>query len=330
MTKTIASSGREKSAARQLAETFSAETLDPLIKDAVKSGTPIDGADGLLTELTKAVLERALQTEMADALNTRLHDDTIPSAAPTVSAGRGHRIATGDVIISQRNEPAIEVWDGVDIKKAAGPVRNGQRWHVLAVDPEHDRIAARRVDDNARAVFSGDYLHQQIHHGYAVTVHSAQGVTAESTHAVLGEHTTRSLLYVALTRGREHNHAYLYERIAGETEHGHADPQPGVHVARRATSAQAAQLVRAIIAGRDQQPRTAHDIAASTPDHTQLPDRVQHLLTRRANAVHARRTTHARRHDDILDERIERQRFIDQHLSRSQDREQGIDYGLEL
>ena len=46
MTKAIGSAGKEKSAARQLAETFSAETLDSLIKDAVKSGTPIDGADG--------------------------------------------------------------------------------------------------------------------------------------------------------------------------------------------------------------------------------------------------------------------------------------------
>jgi putative transposase len=52
------SPGREKSAARQLAEGFSAETLDSLIKDAVKSGTPIEGADGLLNELTKAVADR--------------------------------------------------------------------------------------------------------------------------------------------------------------------------------------------------------------------------------------------------------------------------------
>ena len=68
MIKTIGSAGQEKSAARQLAETFSAETLDSLIKDAVKSGTPIDGADGLLNELTKSVLERALQTEMTHHL----------------------------------------------------------------------------------------------------------------------------------------------------------------------------------------------------------------------------------------------------------------------
>jgi putative transposase len=57
-----------------LAETFSAETLDSLIKDAVKSGTPIDGADGLLNELTKAVLERALQTEMIHHLGYEAGD----------------------------------------------------------------------------------------------------------------------------------------------------------------------------------------------------------------------------------------------------------------
>jgi putative transposase len=74
VTKAIGSAGKEKSAARQLAETFSAETLDSLIKDAVKSGTPIDGADGLLNELTKSVLERALQTEMTHHLGYETGD----------------------------------------------------------------------------------------------------------------------------------------------------------------------------------------------------------------------------------------------------------------
>ncbi|CCK65645.1 Transposase (fragment) [Mycobacterium canettii CIPT 140070017] len=74
MTKVMGSAGKEKSAARQLAETFSAETLDSLIKDAVKSGTPIDGADGLLNELTKAVLERALQSELTHHLGYEAGD----------------------------------------------------------------------------------------------------------------------------------------------------------------------------------------------------------------------------------------------------------------
>ncbi len=68
MIKAIESASAEKSAARRLAETFSAETLDSLITDAVKSGTPIDGADGLLNELTKAVLERSMAAELTHHL----------------------------------------------------------------------------------------------------------------------------------------------------------------------------------------------------------------------------------------------------------------------
>jgi len=266
--------------------------------------------------------------EMADALNRRIHDESIDAQAPTVTAGRGHRIAGGDVIISRRNEPAIKVYDAADIGKTADPVRNGQRWRVLAVDPERHRIAARRLDDGARTVFSGDYLHRHIHHGYAVTVHSAQGVTAQTTHAVLGENTTRSLLYVALTRGREHNHAYLYERLGGETEHEHAEQQPGVHVMRHGTSRDAAHLVRAIIGNRDAQARTAHDIAAETQDRDQLPKRVHSLLDRRDRAVQRRRAAYRNWHDRRVEQALEHQHWLDQHCSRSQD--QSLDSGLEL
>ena len=247
-------------------------------------------------------------------------------AAVTAGARTPHR--RGDLIISRRNDPTIAVFDAADINnQAADPVRNGNRWHVLAVDPDHDRIAARRLDDGARAAFSGDYLREHI------TTATRSPCTRPRRHRRhhprrARRHTSRTLLYVAMTRGRESNHAYLYERIAGETEHEHADQQPGVHVMRRGTSHDAAQLIRNIIANHDDRARTAHDIAAETQDREQLPERVQHLLAGRANAVHARRTAYTRWHNDILDERIERQRFIDEHLSRSQDREQGIDYGL--
>jgi hypothetical protein len=159
-------------------------------------------------------------------------------------------------------------------------------------------------------------------------VHSAQGVTAQTTHAVLGEHTSRNLLYVALTRGRECNQAYLYERIAGETEHEHADQQPGVHVARRGTSAQAAQLARSIIASRDERARTAHDIAAQTQERAQLPDRVARFAARRAQAVAARRAAHRHWCQEVAEAALQRHQWIEQHREHS--REQGIDYGLEL
>lgn len=103
MTKVTGSAVAEKSAARRLAETFSEETLDSLIKDAVKSGTPIDGADGLLNELTKAVLERSLQTEMTHHLGYEAGDP----------AGRGSgnsRNGLGTKTVSTVNgEVTIEV-----------------------------------------------------------------------------------------------------------------------------------------------------------------------------------------------------------------------------
>ena len=97
-----------------------------------------DGKDTLLVCDTK---------EMADALNRRIHDDTIAADAPTVTAARGHRIGVGDLIISRRNDPTLGVYDATDINTPADPVRNGNRWRVYAVDTVHQprrRRAFRR------------------------------------------------------------------------------------------------------------------------------------------------------------------------------------------
>jgi len=55
-------------AARRAVNVFSPETIKALLADAKSSGTPIDGAEGLLSQLTKAVLERALAEEMTEHL----------------------------------------------------------------------------------------------------------------------------------------------------------------------------------------------------------------------------------------------------------------------
>lgn len=58
----------DSAAAERLAQALSPEAMDSLIQDAHESGTPLDGADGLLNQMTKSVLERALQTEMTQHL----------------------------------------------------------------------------------------------------------------------------------------------------------------------------------------------------------------------------------------------------------------------
>ena len=73
-------SGAEAAAARRLAEALDPSAIDALLADAKAAGTPIDGVDGLLNQMTKAVLERALQTEMTHHLG---YDRDDPAGAGT-------------------------------------------------------------------------------------------------------------------------------------------------------------------------------------------------------------------------------------------------------
>ncbi|MBB3753614.1 ATP-dependent exoDNAse (exonuclease V) alpha subunit [Mycolicibacterium sp. BK634] len=142
---------------------------------------PAAGKDALLLADT---------VEMCDALNRRVHDHTVAHRTgqgrdtTTVTGARGHQIGVGDVVITRRNDPIITVYQPQDRTQRLSevPVRNGQRWRVVKVDDtaEHPRVAARRIGDGAWAVFDRDYLHSQVQLGHAVTVHAAQGATADT------------------------------------------------------------------------------------------------------------------------------------------------------
>ena len=224
-------------------------------------------------------------TELADALNQRLHHDTIGGQdAPTITGARGHRIGVGDLILTRQNDASIPLRNIDEPENETSPVRNGNRWCVTQIDPDTNRLAARRLHDNTLAVFDGDYVREHITHGYAVTVHSAQGVTADTTYAVLSETATRALAYVAMTRGRHTNSAYLYQRTA---EHEHSvrphDAEPVVH---RATRHQAARLFRGIIA-HDEHPVTALGVAAAHA-HESLPARIHNTIDQQGVAQRRR------------------------------------------
>lgn len=146
-------------------------------------------------------------TEMANALNQRLQHQHVDREGPTVTGAGGQRIGAGDLIISRRNDPTIGFHESTPNAEVLPSVRNGNRWRVAAIDADTNRVAAERLDDGARVVFHSDYLREHVGLGYAVTVHSAQGVTADTSNAVLGENTSRALFYVAMTRGRHTNTA---------------------------------------------------------------------------------------------------------------------------
>jgi putative transposase len=60
--------GRDVEASRRLTEVLEPSVIDALLADAQASGTPLDGVDGLLNRMNKAVIERALAVEMTHEL----------------------------------------------------------------------------------------------------------------------------------------------------------------------------------------------------------------------------------------------------------------------
>lgn len=229
--------------------------------------------------------------EMADAINIRIHSERIDEDAPTVPAARGHRLAAGDVVITRQNTIDIDTYTDHTLATAADPIRNGQRWEVLAVDTDTGRIAARRLDDGALATLAGDYLRQQVHLGYAVTVHAAQGVTADTCHTLLSaDSATRAIAYVGLTRGRHTNTVHLYDTRAGEGDHEHAETIPGQHTARRGTAGEAAAALRRVLGRSDH--ATTITAAAREADEGQLPQPVAELRRYHRTVTHRLRREH--------------------------------------
>jgi hypothetical protein len=218
--------------------------------------------------------------EIADALNHRLHD-TVTTPGPAVKAAREQDIRVGDIIMSRNNDITIGVRPGAGHQSDhVDQVRNGNRWRVAAIDPDTNRLAAERLTDNARAVFQADYLKDHITLGYAATVHSAQGVTADSSYAILGEGASRAMAYVAMTRGRHNNEAFLYQKLSQEADHEHATPisSPAIHHLRRGNKQSAAYYFRQIL-GNDDRPRTMHAEAQRT-ERELLPDVVADVIGR--------------------------------------------------
>jgi hypothetical protein len=127
-----------------------------------------------------------------------------------VQTERGARaFAAGDRIMFQRNERGL----GGDGRGRDGvAVKNGTLGTVLEVASSGERLtvrldgpggSGRPEKGSGREVtfYTRDYTH--IDHGYAATVHKAQGVTVDRAHVLATPHMDRHAAYVGLTRHRD-------------------------------------------------------------------------------------------------------------------------------
>jgi len=136
-------------------------------------------------------------------LNRRARADRV---AGGVVAGGGMPIAggqvagVGDEVVTRANNRLL----------ATGSrwVKNGDRFVVTATNDDGS-MAVRRSDGRGEVVLPADYAAAHVELAYATTAHRAQGRTVDTAHAMVSPTTTREVLYVAATRGRESNRLYV-------------------------------------------------------------------------------------------------------------------------
>lgn len=114
-----------------------------------------------------------------------------------VRTDQGEReFAKGDRIVFLKNDKRVGV-------------KNGQLGTVESIerDGEHHRLSVRG-DDGKLATFSTrDY--DRLDHGYATTVHKAQGVTVDRAYVLTGKMHDRELSYVSMSRSRQETRLYI-------------------------------------------------------------------------------------------------------------------------
>lgn len=83
-------------ASQRLAGLVSPETMDRLLADAEASGTPLDGPEGLLNQMSKAMIERALGAEMDAHLGYAKHERSGPGSGNSRNGSSEKSLATSN------------------------------------------------------------------------------------------------------------------------------------------------------------------------------------------------------------------------------------------
>ena len=173
----------------------------------------------------------------------------------------GGAFAVGDHVLVKRNDLRLGVV-------------NGDRGRVTAVDPERRQLTLELGGE--KVTLGPGYLDDRtvhgdptLQHGYAMTVHVAQGLTVDHAFVLAGPGLNRELGYTALSRGRETNHLYAArDADTARVEYAPADPHRTDPIARLAAQlATSSETTLAIDTG---DPATASGLlAAAEREHRQ-------------------------------------------------------------
>jgi conjugative relaxase-like TrwC/TraI family protein len=198
----------------------------------------------------------AENTETVDALNRRARADRVLAGQVSpegVALHDGTVAGTGDTIVTRRNDRRLTT--------GRGWVKNGDQWTVLQADDD-GRLTVRREGARGRREtvrLPASYVAEHVELGYAITAHRAQGATVETAHLfVHSSAMTREAFYVAMTRGRHSNVAYVATDEAQLEAHQHT---PGFEDGQVT-----ARSILGCILQHEGAERSAHETIASEQD----------------------------------------------------------------
>jgi hypothetical protein len=183
---------------------------DQLVADWWRAAGGPDGLDALMIAARRddvADLNARARTLMA--ADGRLGDRELDVA--------GRRFAVGDRVVALANAPRLGVL-------------NGTRGVVIALDDRQLSLQIR-TSGGEEVVLPADYLAARttrggptLDHGYALTAHKAQGLTAARAFVLGREDIYREWGYVAMSRGRSENRLYLVASTHERDKIAPADP----------------------------------------------------------------------------------------------------------
>jgi hypothetical protein len=166
--------------------------------EAGRSSLMIAGDTATVTELNRR------------ARTGRVAEGTVASVGLAIADGQ--RAGVGDEIVTRQNNRLLTT--------GKSWVKNGDRFVVAATNP-NGSMAVRRVSGGTEVMLPADYVAQHVELGYATTSYRSQGRTVDTTHSLVSPTTTREVLYVAATRGRESNMIYVDTSFDPDPATGH-------------------------------------------------------------------------------------------------------------
>ena len=141
--------------------------------------------------------------ELVAELNRRARSHRLNGNVPNavVRLTDGNQASVGDVIITRSNDRRLRL-------TATDWVKNGDRWTITRIGQNGD-LTVRHNRSRLSVSLPAHYVQHSTGLGYATTIHTAQGVSADTMHGIATGQESRQHLYTMLTRGRAANHLYL-------------------------------------------------------------------------------------------------------------------------